>query len=97
MKKIVLGAVIAFAFATPSLAQSYTAGYGTGTDRHAASREDEWRVWILRDSPVADGQNCYDLSRGKRHFRLRLFPADFPPSQDSQQVTMSVSRIRRAP
>ena len=30
MKKIVLGAVIAFAFATPSLAQSYSAGYGTG-------------------------------------------------------------------
>ena len=30
MKKIVLGAVIAFAFATPSHAQSYTAGYGTG-------------------------------------------------------------------
>ena len=30
MKKIVLGAVIAFAFAMPSLAQSYTAGYGTG-------------------------------------------------------------------
>ena len=30
MKKIVLGAVIAFAFATPSLAQPYSAGYGTG-------------------------------------------------------------------
>jgi hypothetical protein len=27
---MVLGAVIAFAFATPSLAQSYSAGYGTG-------------------------------------------------------------------
>jgi len=30
MKKIVLGAVIAFAFATPGLAQSYSASYGTG-------------------------------------------------------------------
>ena len=54
------------------------------SDRHAASREDEWCVWILRDCPDADGQNGYDLSRGKRHFCLRLFPADFAPSQDSQ-------------
>jgi len=30
MKKIVLGVVIALAFATPSLAQSYSASYGTG-------------------------------------------------------------------
>jgi len=30
MKKIVLGVVIALAFATPGLAQSYSAGYGTG-------------------------------------------------------------------
>ena len=30
MKKFVLSVVIAFAFATPSLAQSYSAGYGSG-------------------------------------------------------------------
>jgi hypothetical protein len=47
MKKIVLGAVIAFAFATPSLAQSYSAGYGTGN---------------LIDAPLQKTNGAWDTS-----------------------------------
>ena len=92
---MVLGAVIAFAFATPSLAQSYSAGYGTGNLIDAPLLEKTngaYGYFGIVQSPTARTATTSRAASGTSAY----VPADFPPSQDSQQMTMCVSRTRRA-